>query len=581
MSARLRVRAIGSYRTIDAAQAFLTRAGSCLTKSRYLLAIRRENRYFASIRADIRAAPISFRQVILESIVHLPKPRTTACTARPLSDQAVRRCGASAPLWLGATLLLIGTLCPGGCNPATSGEQGLSQDTSPETDVTSEETVGEVLEQNLALLPSASAAVADVVPATEQPAGSLFGMQLDDGNRAHILGGTNAAGEPEITGVALYDPNGDFLLQQEVYDDGTKFTFAAGDAIEFDFSGEDTRLVFTLNASDPPSTMVALVDAAGNVTLDESATAYGTEVRADYGTAKRTMPLGLAGPKYRGRAAVDWDCAQVGDWVLRIGGWTCDLYDLCTSGLPGQAASALCVVLGGALDFAGTKPGITDTEKRVLSALKVATTQMCNALKEAVKVGALVAKVNWIGAACFVLDYGDDATTLASGKSVSQHFCEAVLGGAPPTPDPNASLGPPIVCAWDNPDGTSSETPGTAGSVIEVSGDPAYPTFKLTVSAIVQEFTVGEDTQDKGLFGANVCSPAEVYCTADWSMARTITYGDYSTTGGEPFTIVGYPDPAPALRPGHKIIVVFKIREAPFWKVARLTYVMGSSAYCE
>ena len=284
------------------------------------------------------------------------------------------------------------------------------------------------------------------------------------------------------------------------------------------------------------------------------------------------------------RAAGAWECKDVGDWVLRIGNWACDLYDACTSALPGAAASALCNVLNNALDVAGSKPNITEIEKRVLGAVKISTTMMCNVLKGAVKVGELASKVNPLGAACLVLDYGDDVTTVVSGKSLAEQFCAAILGSAPPPPDPNASLGPPIICSWENPDGTSSSTPGTTGSVIEVSGDPAYPTYKLTISAIVQEFTVSEDTQNHGLFGANVCSPAsEVPCPAEWTMARTITYGDYNTTGGVAFTMpgIGYPDPAPALRPGHKIIVVFKLREDPFWKLARLTYVMGSSAYCQ
>ncbi len=510
------------------------------------------------------------------------KSREAALTVCPSPAHPLRRVRIRIPRLCGAALLLIGTLCPGGCNPAATDTADQSERTTPTADDSPAEAATTSIGQDMARLPDAVAAVDDVMPDAELPAGSLVGLKLDDGSRAFILGGANAAGEPDITGVVLQDPNGDFLLQQDIYDTGTEFTFAAGDSLEFDFSGDGTRLVFTLNASDPPSTLVALVDAAGNVVLDESATYYGTDVRGDYGTARHTLPLGSATVKYRGRAADDWNCADVGDWVLRIGNWACDLYDMCTSGLPGQAASALCFTLGGALDLAGTKPGITETEKRVLSAVKLAVTGMCDALKEAVNVGGLVAKVNWIGAACFVLDYGDDTVTLTSGKSVSQHFCEKILGSVPPTtPDPTASLGPPIICSWENPDGTESNTPGAAGSVIEVSGDPAYPTFTLTVSAIVQGFTVSEDTQSHGLFGANVCHPAETYCTADWSMARTITYGDYNTTGGEPLTIIGYPDPAPALRPGHKIIVVFKIREAPFWKVARLTYVMGSSAYCE
>lgn len=494
-----------------------------------------------------------------------------------------------ATLLTGGTLLALSVaLNHGGCTPT-----GVASTETPE------QTGQRLYEESLAQLPVAALDAVDVVPAAELPEGSLFGMTLDDGNRAFLLGGVGSDGELGITGVAVYDSNGALVVQQDITDSTTRLTFGTGDALELDFSGADIRATLTLNASDPPSTFVAHIDAAGNVTLDESAIFYGSAVRADYGTAKRRMPPLADGAKVEWRAMSfdPNDCSDVGDWMLRIAGWACDLFDMYTGELPRAGATVLCTTIGGALEVAETKENTTPAEKRVLAALKISSTLLCNALKDAIEVVLLPRKLNWLGLACTVIGHvgtADDVGTLASGdKSLMQYFCEHLAGQPsneptpppvpPPTPTPLV-LGPPLVCSWENPDGTESTQSGQSGSVIEVTGDPAYPTYRLTINAVVQEFTVHEDTNRNGLFGANVCSPASTGpCPAEWTMSRTIHYGDYNSTGGVPFTMpgIGWPDPAPALRPGHKIIVTFKIREGPFWKIARLTYVMGAAWACD
>jgi len=56
------------------------------------------------------------------------------------------------------------------------------------------------------------------------PAGSLAGILLDDGSRAFVLGSI-ADDLVSITGVVLQDSNGSFILQQNIYGNGTEIIF--------------------------------------------------------------------------------------------------------------------------------------------------------------------------------------------------------------------------------------------------------------------------------------------------------------------------------------------------------------------
>ena len=305
-------------------------------------------------------------------------------------------------------------------------------------------------EANQARLSAFTAKPVDALPGSAGPPGSVAGITLDDGNRAFILGSiTNDV--LAVTGVVLQDQNGGFIMQQNLYGNGTAMIFATGDQAEVLDNGDGTaQLKLTLNATTPATVLYAALDPqSSEVTFNEAwAKVYNTP-NAAYENQSTTARLILPSPdtsiwdtppgatlpwpvcydistqKTRRQAAKP-TCASLGNSLVSAANIACDVKSMVTSHLPTVIVNAICI--GALRTFEHLKDPEAPQTVRVTAFVKWSVSVLCEGLKAGAGVASVFTKFNPIDLACFVLSYVDETVQVQTGEKLADKLC-ALLGG--------------------------------------------------------------------------------------------------------------------------------------------------------
>lgn len=289
-----------------------------------------------------------------------------------------------------------------------------------------------LLQANLDKLPPENVQAKTVLPPALGPAGAIFGLLLEEDLQAFFLGDVDETNdELTVTGVAFFDADGNFILQQDIEQDRTRLTFETGDAIEIDFTGPTPRFVMTLNGTTPPSVIVLDVDENNVATIDESATRLEEEPNPNFndGTARirlSDMPPNRLHPA-KAQAYANLTCADVGNAFLLAVSLTCQLATL-AGDLPSQAVNLLCIAALNSVTIArmDVEPG--SNAFRAFSALRVSVGVACEGLKAASGLAAVASRANPLGLGCTVFRLINDSQAILSGQSLATLMCNFFAG---------------------------------------------------------------------------------------------------------------------------------------------------------
>ena len=217
---------------------------------------------------------------------------------------------------------------------------------------------------NFDKLPASNPQAKSVLPAAVGPAGSLFGLLLEDDSQIFVLGSIDANDDVSITGVVLLDENGNLVLRKDFTNSGAMLTFASGDSIDIDASSPNTRFTLTLNATTPPSVAVGTFDPETNtVIIDDVATQFEDDLNGDYAPNDARIRIADPSPRLKTSGIAGKDlCPTVGNALVDIVGVVCDIKSLMVKAAPEFVVNALCVGCLRALDLAkgAAEPGTAE-----------------------------------------------------------------------------------------------------------------------------------------------------------------------------------------------------------------------------
>ncbi|MCG8403873.1 MAG: hypothetical protein MI923_01620 [Phycisphaerales bacterium] len=292
--------------------------------------------------------------------------------------------------------------------------------------------------QSLALLngleklPADDALVKTILPAALGPERSIFGVLLEDDTQVFVQGDVDeTTGEVTIDAVTVLDEDGNLVLKQDFRDEGTMLTFATGDAVDVDVSGQNPRIVLTLNASDPPSQFIGEYDpSTDSVTILGSTLEETPNPNYDNGTARiRITDSSSQLRKIAGQSSLDkTDCDKVGNGIVTVIGRVCQLKSLLTGELPARAANTLCQLALESVNLARSQSSPGSTGDRVFSGLRVAVGVACEGLKAGLDVANIFTNANPIGVACFTLRTFNDGSRTLTGETLAEQLCKILSG---------------------------------------------------------------------------------------------------------------------------------------------------------
>ncbi|MCG8403937.1 MAG: hypothetical protein MI923_01940 [Phycisphaerales bacterium] len=278
---------------------------------------------------------------------------------------------------------------------------------------------------NFDKLPASNPQAKSVLPAAVGPAGSLFGLLLEDDSQIFVLGSIDANDDVSITGVVLLDENGNLVLRKDFTNSGAMLTFASGDSIDIDASSPNTRFTLTLNATTPPSVAVGTFDPETNtVIIDDVATQFEDDLNGDYAPNDARIRIADPSPRLKTSGIAGKDlCPTVGNALVDIVGVVCDIKSLMVKAAPEFVVNALCVGCLRALDLAkgAAEPGTA--EFGVVVGVKTSITVACEGLKKAIDVGSLLTMLNPFDAACVAIGLANDGIAAATGDSLAEQVC--------------------------------------------------------------------------------------------------------------------------------------------------------------
>ncbi len=411
-------------------------------------------------------------------------------TPRSMHMRRLRRLAVSA-----AGLMGIGGL---GCAPS-----------SPTTGSGSDDRGMAMSEANHARLSAPSARPVDALPGSAGPAGSLAGIRLDDGNEAFVLG-TITNDVLSVSGIVLQDSNGQFIMQQNVYGNGTAVIFATGDQVEIIDSTDGTaQLKLTLNATSPATVLYATVDPQNNITTFEGAwsqvyndpnPAYenqqttARQIQSLRDTAIGETPPGVTPPcpisydlsaeKTR-RQTTKPSCASLGNSLVNAANLACDAKSLMTRKLPEFIVNGICV--GALRTFETLKDPEAPETVRVTAFVKWSVTVLCEGLKAGIGVANVFTKFNPFDLACFVLNYVDETVQVQTGETLADKLCQLMGGSSDqdgeeeeecPVNEFRAANGECVACPEDSGGCPANQYRGQDGSCYDIP-----PACLVTTSA--------------------------------------------------------------------------------------------------
>lgn len=366
----------------------------------------------------------------------------------------------------------------------------------------------------------------------EQPAGdnwpkhAVFGAALSDFSELYVSA-TRAGEGVEFEGVSVVDFNGALVARQEVYDDGSRLTFGTGDAVDLvELGGGGYQVTWVLNATVPPSIVVAYVDSGGGVTIDQDASFFGDAVNADYGRkrigARAPWPKGGlsasdALPQRTGiNPPVPFNAADPCDKVLgsliASAEIACGLKDIATKALPKKVVQGIAFGATQALDLA---KGQTDEGIRVVSAIKGGIGVLAKALEYGIE--GVDALTPW-GLACFGINMLEEGVQIGTGQTIAENICDNFQDADNDGIDDSDDICP------DTPAGEQADQQGCSECQRDFDGDGVLdcedlcPSLKDATNADSDGDGVGDicDVCDGTPAGATV---DDVGCTASQQIA--------------------------------------------------------------
>lgn len=406
----------------------------------------------------------------------------------------------------------------------------------------------EVIDQ----MPSSGAKVIGVLGAADGPEGSLFGFALDEGSVVHVLGELSDT-IFQLNGVVVSNDQGELLYQQNLTHDGMELVLPSGDAVEFVDNETTSRLIFTLNATQPASRVVLDIDADGNTVVNDAESVWESVPNPDYddGAVRSTISneTGKRQPSERHGFPPPTllSCDEKLDLIISMAELACDAKSIATNKLPKFVIETGCVALSRALE--AVRGDVEDSSRfRVVTGFKIGFAGTCELLKVGVTLGDTATKMNPIGIACTALELADDSISAGSGKSVGQLVCDALNGEDPSvedsstTPDTDtdgesggsfdsctAATGSYTVLSYINADkSTGSDAFSAQIKITGVSnGNPTYCFSSLTTATdlVVQDATAG--TPFYGISALDLT----VEGGGDRVIASPVTHGDTTLSG--------------------------------------------------
>ncbi len=266
----------------------------------------------------------------------------------------------------------------------------------------------------------------------EGPEGMAFGPVLDDLTQLYLLAEPDGPGV-KFNGVLVGDLLGNIILRQDLYVDGSRLTFATGDAVDFVDDGDGAKITLLLNATTPPSTVVLHVDGDENVSVDMDASFFADEVNEDYNESKidLTRACGTKGlirqqsslPARTGinppvPIGAEDPCDKALGSLLAVADIACDWKDITTKKLPLKVIQGICAGTEQGLNLA---KGQSETGVRVVAAIKGSLTMVCKGMEYGIA-GASV--FNPWGLACLAMDATEEAVQVGSGQTIAQNICD-------------------------------------------------------------------------------------------------------------------------------------------------------------
>lgn len=426
-------------------------------------------------------------------------------------------------------------------------------------------------------LPDEDPQVATVVSGDEGPAGSLFGLLLEDDSQAYFIGSTTDGGV-EISSVVIADEQGNLVLQQDFTESSSKVTFASGDAVEFIDNGTTQQVIYTLNATTPASVAVVNVDADGNATIDEDASRFEDEPNPDYDDGNGKTQITQRTSRLRARS---WrvpmaTCSEIGNDIFKYANWACDVKGFITDKVGELVIETGCFLTKQTFEaLAGDQ---SDPKRfKVFTGFKVGLGIACEGLKFGVKLGTTATKLNPIDVACTLTELANDATQLATKKTIAEHVCEAITGESTGNENDNGALtdvdngndnsndngslvdtdtgcgddgiSPFIVTYYTNTDLTGGCDPSKAE--ITLSGDSqARPIYNFGSISNVHSIEVYDD---KSLvYGIAAFEPEAQFVSA---LNSPITHGDLSIPNTIPIAQLSSPSDLVADGGTHFVVI--------------------------
>ncbi len=186
----------------------------------------------------------------------------------------------------------------GGCDAnGPGGGDGGSDNSDLPDNLKDPEATGEAIFRDIERALSREGEGTDIVdglPASEGPEGALFGVLMDDGKQLYLTGTVDDDNEPVITGAVMEDVSGQLILKQEVEfeDPETTITVATGDSMRLypESFGDAMFVELSLAATDPPTTLVFILESDGEARLIEGASSFSATPSDSYTGEKMSLP---------------------------------------------------------------------------------------------------------------------------------------------------------------------------------------------------------------------------------------------------------------------------------------------------
>ncbi len=429
--------------------------------------------------------------------------------------------------------------------------------------IDADRTGAQIAESIAADLPDSDVTVSAVKLASAGPDDAVYGLSFGDGSQSFALG-TTTDSTLDITGVVIADASGAVVLIQEYSENSTKLTSGAGDAVEFINDGASKKLLFTLNATTPPSIAIVDIDEFGVATFNEEASIIQEIPNDAYQDGTGTTDFATAKARLRSMKdsyglSARFTCDEVSNQLVAAASDACSVRSFLTEGLPNRVVDGGCEAVS--LAFGKLRGDQTDSQRfKVFTGFRIGLQVGCELVKKGIGIGALVTKANPYDIACFSLQLIDDSRQATREQSLGEAVCDAVNGivGSDDSTDPVDSDGNApsdsgafTIIEYINMDGTRGTGPTAAQ--IQLSGpDPTNPIYSFpSIMNATTLVVVGSDASlNYSLESLDLSDPDNPTLG---TLTSPIQHGDRNVPGT---TLGGIVDPAPLIADGTAYVIV-------------------------